>query len=211
LSYLSVHEDARTLARQLIESADRTYLEDKHVVRSMEFYNAIKNLMQRHDCNAFTIECFEFCSSRLPEEWDITPCVIHTLFKDQNIASACEAGLGALLSMRLLMFIAKKSSYLGNRFLREPNMLVINHSAPGIKMNGFDKPGLPYQLGRFVNSGWGTKSVVRVMNNAEKRVTAVRINPSATKVLLLKGRLIGSSGWGPGQAGLLSRSARKAG
>jgi hypothetical protein len=194
-------DTAQQLARKLIEGANKTYLEDKYVVRSMEFYSTIRNLMQRHFCNAFTIECFEFCSSRLPDKWDITPCVIHTLFKDQDIASACEADLGALLSMRLLMSIAKKSSHLGNMFHRQPNILVINHSAPGIKMNGFSEPGLPYQLGRFVHSGWGTKAVVDFMNNAEKRVTVVRMNPTATKVLLLKGIIVGSSGWDENKLG----------
>ncbi|MFB0554316.1 MAG: hypothetical protein ACETWQ_13495 [Phycisphaerae bacterium] len=194
-------DTARQLARQLIEGANKTYLEDKYVVRSMEFYSTVRNLMQRHHCNTFTIECFEFCSSRLPDKWDITPCVIHTLLKDQDIASACEADLGALLSMRLLMSIAKKSSHLGNMFHRQPNILVINHSAPGIKMNGFSEPGLPYQLGRFVHSGWGTKAVVDFMNNAEKRVTVARMNPTATKVLLLKGMLVGSSGWGEDKLG----------
>jgi len=192
---------AQQLAQQLIEGADKTYLEDKYVVRSMEFYNTIRNLMRRHHCNAFTIECFEFCSSRLPDKWEITPCVIHTLFKDQEIASACEADLGALLSTRLLMSIAKKSSHFGNMFLREPNMLVINHSAPGIKMNGFSEPGLPYQLGRFVHSGWGTKAVVDFMNNPEKRVTVARMNPTATKLLLLRGRIVGASGWGEDKLG----------
>ena len=194
-------DSARHLARQLVEEANKTYLEDKYVTRSMEFYNAIRNLMHRHRCNAFTIECFEFCSSRLPDQWKITPCVIHTLFKDQEIASACEADLGALLSMRLLMSVAKKSSHLGNMFLRQPNLLVINHSAPGIRMNGFNEPGLPYQLGRFVHSGWGTKAVVDFMNNTEKRVTVARMNPTATKVLLLKGTLVGSSGWGEDKLG----------
>jgi len=188
-------DTARQLARPLIEGADKTYLQDKYVVRSMEFYGTVRNLMQRHRCNAFTIECFEFCTSKLPDKWNITPCITHTLFKDQNIASACEADLGALLSMRLLMSIAKKSTHLGNMFHRQPNTLVINHSAAGIKMNGFSEPGLPYQLGRFVHSGWGTKAVVDFTNNAEKRVTVVRMNPTATKVLLLKGILIGSSGW----------------
>ena len=194
-------DKAQQLARPLIEGADKTYLHDKYVVRSMEFYGTVRNLMQRHRCNAFTIECFEFCSNKLPDKWNITPCIIHTLFKDQNIASACEADLGALLSMRLLMSIAKKSTHLGNMFHREPNILVINHSAAGIKMNGFSEPGLPYQLGRFVHSGWGTKAVVDFMNNAEKRVTVVRMNPTATKVLLLKGVLVGSSGWGQDKLG----------
>ncbi|MBN2314024.1 MAG: hypothetical protein JXM79_08845, partial [Sedimentisphaerales bacterium] len=194
-------EKARQLARPLVDGADKTYLEDKYVTRSMEFYIAIQNLMHKHRCNAFTIECFEFCSSKLPDKWQITPCMIHTLFKDQEIASACEADLGALLSMRLLISVAKKSSHLGNMFLRDPNLLVINHSAPGIKMNGFDEPGLPYELGRFVESGWGTKAVVDFMNNTEKRVTVARMNPMATKVLLLKGTLVGSSGWGEDKLG----------
>ena len=195
------NEKARQLARPLIDGADKTYLDDKYVVRSMEFYNTVSNLMHKHHCNAFTIECFEFCTSRLPDQWQITPCVIHTLFKDQEIASACEADLGALLSMRLLMSVAKKSSHLGNMFLREPNVLVVNHSAPGIKMNGFNEPGLPYQLGRFVHSGWGTKALVNFMNNTEKHVTVARMNPTATKVLLLRGTLVGASGWGEDSLG----------
>jgi len=42
-------------------------------------------------------------------------------------------------------------------FFREGKILEINHSAPGIKMNGFDRPGMPYKLGRFVQSGWGRR------------------------------------------------------
>jgi L-fucose isomerase-like protein len=192
---------AKQLAPQLVKGADKPYLQDKNVTRSMEFYNTIRNLMQRHYCNSFTIECFEFCSSRLPDKWEITLCVFHTMFKDQDITSACEADLGALLSMRMLMSVAKKPSHLGNMFHREPNIFVINHSSAGIKMNGFSEPGLPYQLGRFVHLGWGTKVVVDFMNNTEKRVKVARMNPTAKKVLLLKGMLVGSSGWGEDKLG----------
>jgi L-fucose isomerase-like protein len=192
---------ADSLARELIGHADKSYLDDRYVVRGLEFYNAIRKLMVRHRSNAFTIECFEFCSSKLPDEWEVTPCLIHTLFKDQGIASACEADMGALLSMRLLMSVSEKSSHLGNMFLRGGNTLVVNHSAPGTKMNGYDRPALPYQLGRFVHSGWGTKAVVDFMNNAEKLVTVARMDPTATRVLLMKGRLVGSDGWGADKLG----------
>ena len=63
-------------------------------------------------------------------------------------------------------------------------------------MNGLDKPDLPYQLGRFTEQGWGTKAVIDFMNNAEKTVTVARVDPTATKLLVLKGTLVGSSGWG---------------
>jgi len=113
--------------------------------------------MQKYSCNAFTVECFELCASRLADKYLITPCLLHTLLKDEGIASACEADLNALLAMRLLMSIAKKSSYMGNPRPLLNDQLVINHSVPGIKMAGYDKPDLPYHLRHFVESGWGQR------------------------------------------------------
>jgi L-fucose isomerase-like protein len=188
-------KDAKHMADIMFKNAAHNYLENKYVVKSMEFYNTIIRLMRKYDCNAFTIECFEFCSSRLPQEWTITPCLIHTMFKDLGIPSACEGDLGGLLSMHMLMSLSKKSSHLGNMFYKENGTMEINHSVPGIKMNGVDEPGLPYQLGRFVESGWGTKAVVDFMNNEEKTVTVARMNPTGTGLLVLKGKLVGSKGW----------------
>jgi L-fucose isomerase-like protein len=188
-------EEAQKMAAIMYENADHSYLDQKYVIKSMQFYQTVINLMKKHQCNSFTIECFEFCTSRLPQKWNITPCLIHTMFKDLGIPSACEGDLGALLSMHMLMSVSKKSAHLGNMFSRENGRMEINHSVPGIKMNGYDKPGLPYQLGRFVESGWGTKAVVDFMNNEEKDITVARIDPTGTKLLILKGMLVGSKGW----------------
>ena len=188
---------AEQFADELIKNAKNSFINRKYVVRSFEFYQTVKNLMNRHGCNAFTIECFEFCSSRLPEKWTITPCLIHTLLRDLGYAASCEADLGALLAVRLLMSVSKKSSHMGNADPRKAeNTFQINHSVPGIKMNGYDKPDLPYQLGYFVESGWGTKAVVNFMDNNEKIVTVARVHPSAKKILVLKGELVGAMGWG---------------
>ena len=195
LSSQADRDRAAQVADELIENARKTLLDRDYVISSMQFYRTITRLMGQHKCNAFTIECFEFCSSRLPEKWQITPCLIHTLLKDLGHASSCEADFGGLLSMRLLMSVSQKSSHLGNMFLRPGGVLAINHSASGLKMNGYDQPPLPYKLGRFVKSGWGTKFVVDFMNNEEKLVTVVRIDPTATKMLVLKGKLVGSDGW----------------
>ena len=84
---------------------------------------------------------------------------------------------------------------MGNMFCKENGRMQINHSVPGLKMNGVEEPPLPYQLGRFVESGWGTKAVVDFMNNEEKEVTVARMNPTGNGLLVLKGRLVGSDGW----------------
>ena len=186
---------AEEVADRLVRGAAHSYLDKGLVARCVQFCHTARKLMARHKCNAFTIECFEFCSSRLPERWKITPCLTHTMLKDEGFASSCEADLGGLLSMRLLMSVSGKSSHLGNTFLRPGGLLAINHSASGLRLNGFDQPGLPYKLGRFVSSGWGAKAVVDFTNNEEKRATVVRIDPTASRMLVLRGTLEGSDGW----------------
>jgi hypothetical protein len=190
--------ESEKMAGTLFKNANHSYIEEKYVVNSMEFYQTVVNLMKAYNCNAFTIECFEFCTSRLPQNWKITPCLIHTMLKDLGIPSACEGDLGGLLAMHLLMLTSNKSPHLGNMFYQTngKGVLTINHSVPGIKMNGFDKPGLPYQLGHFVESGWGTKAIVDFMNNEMKDVTVARMNPQGTGILVLKGTLVSSQGWG---------------
>ncbi len=197
----AARERADAEAGELMRNAAQSYLSRDYVARSLLFKRAVMNLMDLHGCNAFTVECFEFCASRLPQNWKITPCLVHTLFKDQGIASSCEGDMGALLAMRLLMSVSEKSSHLGNMFLRERKIVEVNHSAPGIRMNGFDEPGMQYKLGRFVQSGWGTKAVVDFMQNSEKRVTVARMHPNAKQLLLMKGKLVASGGWAKDELG----------
>jgi L-fucose isomerase-like protein len=187
---------AEQAAEELLRKADKAFLDKNFVIRSMIYDRCNRNLMARHGCNAFTIECFEFCPSLLPQKWMVVPCLQHALFGNEGIASSCEADLGILLAMRLLMSVSNKSCHQGNADPRGPDAFRINHSAPSMKMNGFDKPDLPYQLGRFCQQGWGTKAVIDFMNNEEKTVTVARVDPTATKLLVLKGTLVGSSGWG---------------
>jgi L-fucose isomerase-like protein len=117
------------------------------------------------------------------------------MFKDLGIPSACEGDLGGLLSMHLLMSLSRKSSHMGNMFYREEGKMEINHSVPGLKMNGYDQEPLSYQLGRFVEAGWGTKAVVDFTRNEERTVTVARMNPTATGLLVLRGVLTGSKGY----------------
>ncbi len=188
--------EAQRTAGQLYANAHKCYLEEKYVVKSLQFYQTIGNLMARHDCNAFTIECFELCSSRLPDKWQVTPCLIHGLLKDRGHAASCEGDLGSLLAVRLLMSVSGKSCHQGNSDPKGEGSFRINHSNPALKMHGFDQPELPYELGRFVSKGWGTKFAVDFLKSEEKTVTVARVDPTGTRLLVLKGRLVGASGWG---------------
>jgi hypothetical protein len=186
---------AEQAADALLTQAAKSYVDRPYVVRSLQFHLTIRRLMQQHACNAFTIECFELCSSQLPEQWKITPCLIHSLHRNLGHASSCEGDLGSLLAMQLLMSVSDKACHQGNSDPRAAGTFRINHSVPSMKMNGFDQPDVPFQLGRFVSTGWGTKVVVDFLDNEEKTVTVARVDPTARKLLVLRGRLVGASGW----------------
>ena len=89
-------------AAELVGKADKLFLDKSLVWRSLMFDRCLRNLMARHGCNAFTIDCFEFCPSLLPQKWLVVPCLQHALFGNEGIASSCEADLGILLALRLL-------------------------------------------------------------------------------------------------------------
>lgn len=189
---------AEDRANQLIKNAQETHIDRQYIKRSLEFYYTVKNLMNKYDCNAFTVECFDLCASRLAERYKITPCLVHTLLKDEGIASACEGDLNALLSMRLLMSVANRSSFMGNPIAFSKDQLVINHSVPGMKMAGYEKPDLPYHLRHFVESGWGTKVMIDFTRLEDKTVTLARLNPLGTKIYLAKGEVVLCSGFNKG-------------
>ncbi len=193
-------------ADQLIKNAEETHINKQYVKRSLEFYYAVKNLMQKYRCNAFTVECFEFCASRLAEKYKITPCLVHTLLKDEGIASACEADLNALLAMRLLMTVANKSSFMGNPSVIAKDRIYLNHSVPGMKMAGYDKPDLPYDLRYFVESRWGTKAMIDFTKLEEKTVTLARFDQLGKKIYLANGEIVDCTGY---RKGVLSATQKK--
>ena len=103
--------------------------------------------------------------------------------------------MNALLAMDLLMSVSKRSAFMGNLYLRDQNRICVHHNVPGLKMLGFDKPDLPYSLQNFITEGWGPKVQMDLSRLEEKTVTIARCNPLATRVLLIKGTVVGSEGF----------------
>jgi hypothetical protein len=187
-------EQTRKLADQLINGALDSNIDRDYVVSDVEFYHAVKNLMTKHGCNAFSIDCYEICASRLSEKWKSVPCLTHSLLKDAGYPSACEGDLNALLIMDLLMALTGKAAYMGNLHFHNEQLFDINHSVPGLKMLGFDEPDLPYQLRYRIHEGWGTKLQIDFSKIEEKVVTIAQMNPWNDRILAVKGEVVGVDG-----------------
>jgi len=181
---------AQQLVDRLLENAQAVRIDKEDLASDVNFYLAIRHLMEKYECNAVTVPCFELCATQLPAKWKCVPCLTHTLLKDEGYPSSCEGDLNVLLGMAVLMFASNKSSFMGNPAVSK-DIVQLTHSVPGLRMNGFDKPDLPYELGSFTAAGWGTKVQIDLAANAEKEVTLARFNPLATKILVAKGRTVG--------------------
>jgi len=190
--------EAEDLADRLIQGAQQVHIERQYVINDVRFYLATRNLMARYGCNAFTTNCFELCPDRRAAYASKTiPCLTHSLLKDQGIPSACEGDVNALLTVMLLTYIAKRTAYMGNIFLvdRRENTMKILHDVAGLKMQGFDKPDLPYEMRNFTVGGWGSTIRYDFSRDSGQEVTVARFNPLANNILVTTGKITGGGGF----------------
>jgi hypothetical protein len=61
-------------------------------------------------------------------------------------------------------------------------------------MNGFNNAGTPYDIHSFTESGFGVNLRHDFNKELEQEVTVSRFDPTGTKILLTKGKIIGGSG-----------------
>jgi L-fucose isomerase-like protein len=191
-------DQAEELTNRLVENAQNVHMSRDDVLRSVRFYVATRRVMEKYESNAFVIPCFEICARTILEDRRITFCLTHTLLKDAGIPSACEGDINVMMSMALLMYISKKSAYMGNSYAidREQNVLAIHHDVPGLKMKGLGSSDLPYEIRNFTVGGWGATVRYDFSRDTGEPVTMARFNPAATKLLVVKGEIAGGGGFG---------------
>ncbi|RJS85468.1 hypothetical protein CW706_01310 [Candidatus Bathyarchaeota archaeon] len=188
---------AEELTDKLIEGAEKVHMKREFILQSVIFYIAIRNLMKKYRCNSFVIPCFELCVKRIPAEKKVTFCLAHSLLKDEGYPSACEGDFNSLLTMIILMYLSKKSAYMGNSYLisKEDNLIAVHHDVPGLKMKGLKESSLPYEIRNFTVKGWGATIRYDFSNDKGETVTLARFNPTATKMLVAKGEIAGCGGF----------------
>jgi len=212
-------EEIENRTNELIRNAQGIHIGREQLTGDVIFHFTVKNLMNKYNCNAFSIECFEFCGTRLPDRWKICPCLNHSLLKDEGYPSACEGDICALLAEIVLMGLTKKSALMGNMNVTrkgvgrswvteqwvkgaetEGDKLWVGHNVPGLKMLGFDKSDLPYEIRNFIEAkptypGWGGTLKIDFTKIKEKTVTIVGFGTLATEMLVTTGKVIGMRGF----------------
>ena len=186
---------AGELAENLLKGAGTTNMNETDVRHSFEFYLTVLHLMGEHGCNAFGIECFELCSSMEPWYRRFTPCMTHSLLKNEGFPSTCEKDLNAMLAMAAMMYVSNKPAYMGNPdFDLEGNSITLHHSDSPTRMLGFDQPDQYYEIKSFTVSGFGATLRYDYLKHEGQEVTLARFDPSGKKLLVFNGEITGGGG-----------------
>jgi hypothetical protein len=182
---------AYEIGKKLLDGAKSSNMSLDNIINSVWFYLTALHFLEKYSCNAFTIECFELCGSLHPWKRKFTPCLCHALLKDRGSPSACESDINALIAMAILMYISRKSVYMGNPDIDiNKNTLKVHHSDAGLKMLGFDKPETPYDIASFTVSGFGATLRHDFKKHIDEVMTIGRFSPSGKGMLITTGKII---------------------
>lgn len=211
---LDKDEEISKRADEIIAHAGDVQIKKEWIMQDLKYYEAVKVMMEELGCNAFTTACKELCASRLPMENKCTPCLTHTLLKDEGFPCSCEEDINVMMAVLVLMYLSRKSVFMGNpslvhkhkrpiedlgmtKLLSGPaegfdeDVLEIRHAVPGKKLEGLDKPDMPYDLWHFTLAGWGTKVQVDMSNGPTKTVTIARFSRDGKKMMVTRGEILG--------------------
>ena len=202
--------DTLSMVENLVNGATESRIKAEWIQQDVRYYEAVRALMEKFGCNAFTTSCKELCASRYPMQTKCTPCLTHSLLKDDRIPSSCEEDLNVLMATMVLMYLTEQSVFMGNpmlvpkgtRTLKQMGMsdldqlcdediLEIHHAVPGLKMEGFEQPEMPYFLGHFTQEGWGTKVQVDMAARDTKVVTMGRFNRRGDSMIVARAEILG--------------------
>lgn len=78
-------EEARPVADRLLKGSGDTRVNPEWFLNDIKYYLAARKMMDKYDCNAFSTACHELCTSEIPQKRKFTPCVCHSLMKDEGI------------------------------------------------------------------------------------------------------------------------------
>ena len=192
-------EKASSLHKKLINHAQNVFMNKEYILNDINFYLTSKSLMERYNCNAYTLRCFELCGSRIAFERKIVPCLSNLMLRDEGYPSTCEGDTNALFTVMIFMYLTNKPAYMGNTwYYAKENKLKIAHDAASLRMKGLEKPDLPYEIQSFVDKGhgeFGTTVRYDFARDKGQTVTIARFNPYLRVVAMAKGTIAGGVGF----------------
>lgn len=165
------NEEAEKIAEKWRESFEIVDDREQRLGEYGKIYVAIKNLIEKYNADAFTIDCLA-----LPGEKEYQPCLAFSLLIDEGIPCSCEGDLPALFTLTMLMGISGKAGLMGNLNVNvthteiENNVITINHD---IVPPSYACPGYNFKIRDFHGSGKGTTPYTVLLEYADVTLAGI--------------------------------------
>jgi hypothetical protein len=160
----AIANDVRRRAKKVVEPT----LQDSY--NSARALVAAKQLITEQSANALSMDCLGMVGSRLVPT---PPCGAWTYLQDHGITAGCEADLFGATSLMLTSYLLDRPGYMNDPVAETAkNLLITSHCTCGTRLNGFDKPPVPYILRNHSESALGVS--VQVLWPVGQPVTLVR-------------------------------------
>jgi hypothetical protein len=159
----------------------------KDVVDSMRLYLAIKDILQRENANAMTIDCLGgFRRGDLPAY----PCVAWSKLNDTGLYGVCEGDILSTMTQLMLTSFSGKPGFVSDPvFDTSRNEVIHAHCVAATSMLGIGGPSSPYLLRSHMEDNKGVS--LQVMMPVGDTVTVGKF-ASPGKFLLSPGVVVGN-------------------
>lgn len=185
-------EEAKPIMDRFLKNSSDTQIKPEYLINDIKYYLAARKMLDDYDCNAFSTACHELCTSEVPQNRKFTPCLCHSIMKDDGIPSGCEEDLNALMAMVIMQYTANRPAFMGNPNYEQDELARIHHAVPALQMNGYGTKELDYKLWAFTGQGFGAKLQIDFAQNDQDAVTLGRFNPAGDTMVVKTGEVIKS-------------------
>mgnify|MGYP000132521952 CR=1 FL=1 len=148
---------------------------------SSKVYSAIISLLKQHNAIGYGIRCFPFIMRSRT-----TPCLAVSYSIDNGIVGACEADLGALITMLIAHNITGEPVFMGNIENIRDNNIVLAHCTIATKLLST----------LSLRSHFETNSSVAIAGEIkEEFVTLLRLSNDFRKIFVAEGKILRNKPW----------------
>jgi len=179
-------KEVRAIAEYYTKKAKKIVEPNRQdILNAAKNYVLARHLMAAENCDGISVDCLPLVRDRLIP---CPPCIAWSRLNDEGAVGACEADWKAAIGMRLTSLLFDRPG-----FMQDPapntvkNTLMGAHCTCATKLDGFDKPPMPFILRSHSESDTGVAP--QVLWRTGQKITVMDFS-GPEKIILGTGRVL---------------------
>jgi hypothetical protein len=179
-------KEAEEIANTWIASAHFVEPKKEEIVRSAKMYIAMKNLLEKYDAKAITIDCLGlFYSNKLPAY----PCLGYVQLLNDGFIATCEADLDSCITQAAIEFSTDRPGFVSDPVIDQAkNQIIYAHCLAATKVYGKEKSNTPYDIRTHAEDRKG--AALQAFWPLGEQITTIKFNVIQKAMSLHSGKIV---------------------